>query len=151
MKILLLVFCIIPVVSAAQEQKKLSGRQEACQQEQAGTEGLENIKALSIFHEPVIIAGTVTERGTGLPARGVIVRWKGTSHSVVTGWDGSYRIVALPGSRKLVFSKPGWKVRTIRIRFRRIVDISLVRKQMPSLPGQPEEDLPPDSLTLSFN
>jgi hypothetical protein len=146
MKILLSVFFILTILNPAPERDFLPGRQERIVIDRTWNTG-----GLPLLQEQIFISGTVTERGTGFPARGVIVRWKGTSHSVVTGWEGSYRIEALPESRKLVFSKPGWKERSVRVRFRRRVDISLVRKKLPVLPGQPEEDLPPDSLLTAFN
>ena len=97
--------------------------------------------------ERAYITGLVTERGTGFPAGGVIVRWKGTSHSVITMGDGTYRIPVIPGAGKLVFSKPGWKDRTVRICRKGKVDIRLMKMKTPFAPAQPDEDLPPDSLS----
>ena len=96
-----------------------------------------------------VIHGHVSEKGTGLPVNDVIVRWQGTSHSVITGVDGNFQITVHPGSRNLVFSRPGWVERKIRVRGRDQLDIKMKRKKRTSVPPQPEEDLPPDTLGIA--
>ncbi|MFC2099199.1 carboxypeptidase-like regulatory domain-containing protein [Bacteroidota bacterium] len=94
------------------------------------------------------IEGYVIEKGSNSPLGGIIVRWKGTSHSVLTNAEGRYRIGIHSGNKQLVFSKPGWKDKTIRVGKSRNRDICLKKlKIVPSVP-QPEEDLPPDTLML---
>ena len=92
------------------------------------------------------ISGRVTEKASGLPVGQVHVRWKGTSVSVLTLADGSYRIPARAGSRRLVFSKPGWVERSVRVRRRSVIHVKLRKNKSIRAPAQPDEDLPPDSL-----
>ncbi len=94
------------------------------------------------------ITGRVTEKSTGVPVGDVIVRWPGTSHSTLTTADGRYVIVLQAGTRKLIFSKPGWVDKTIRVRGRRQLDLVLKRRKRIPAPLQPREDLPPDTLRI---
>lgn len=93
-----------------------------------------------------VIEGLVTEKGTGLPLDGVIVRCKGDSESVITMANGSFRINVQPGTSRLVFIKPGWIKKTVRVRRIRKKTITLRKDNRASAPGQPEEDLPSDTV-----
>ncbi len=89
------------------------------------------------------ITGRVYDKKSAAALGDVIVRWQGTSHSSVTGADGRYVIALQSEYRKLVFSKPGWVDKTIRVRKSGQRDILLKRKTRIPAPLQPEEDLPP--------
>ena len=98
------------------------------------------------FQQDPVITGRIEERGSGLPIQGVIVRWKGTAQSALSKADGSYRIDIQPGARKLVFSKPGWIEKTVRVSKGKILDIRMKRIRRDTVPAQPAEDLPADTL-----
>lgn len=103
---------------------------------------------ISFPGDTAFVEGRVVDKVTGLEIAGVIVRWKGTSHSVLTDPEGRYRISRHSGSKKLVFDKPGWDARTFRVRRNGNMDIHLKRLEKEPLPAQPAEDLPPDSLAF---
>ena len=100
------------------------------------------------YQESSLIGGLVVEKGTGLPVENVIVRWKGTSHAELTDADGSYRISGYAGSRKLVFSKPGWIDKKVRVRNRSNIDIRIKKIKWKPVPVQPDEDLPHDTILI---
>lgn len=97
------------------------------------------------------ISGRVTEKASGRPVGQVHVRWKGTSVSVLTLADGSYRIPFRAGFKRLVYSKPGWMDRSVRVRRRSDIHVKLRKNTSPRAPAQPDEDLPPDSLIRSYS
>ena len=103
--------------------------------------------SMTLPEESTFIEGLVADKGSDLVLAGVIVRWKGTSHSVLTDAEGRYRISRHEGIKKLVFSKPGWNDKTFRVRKSGTRDIFLKKPGRGFLPAQPEEDLPPDSLS----
>ena len=96
--------------------------------------------------ESAVISGRVKEKRTGLPVKDVIIRWQGTSHSTISDADGNYRISRRSGSQNLIFSRPGWAERKIRVCGRTELEIKMKRKKQTSVPPQPAEDLPADSL-----
>ena len=100
----------------------------------------------SLPGDGTFIEGRVFDKETDLAIAGVIVRWKGTSHSVLTDAEGRYRISPHTGINKLVFSKPGWNDKTFRARKKGSRDIHLKKLEKEPLPAQPAEDMPPDSL-----
>ena len=103
---------------------------------------------MSCRQDTFFFEGRVVEKGTELALGDVIVRWKGTSHGVLTDAEGRYRIALHTGSNKLVFSKPGWDDKTTRVRRNRSKDILLKKLEREPSPVQPAEDLPPDSLAI---
>ncbi len=94
-----------------------------------------------------VLEGRILDRGSGIPLGEVIVRWEGTAHSVLSKADGTYRISIHPGSRKLVFSKPGWRVRAVRVYRGGKRDVRMRKIKRNHVPAHAPEDLPPDSLS----
>jgi hypothetical protein len=96
--------------------------------------------------DTMLVEGLVIQKGTGLPVGGVIVRCKGDSKSVITLPDGKFRIRVKPGTSRLVFIRPGWISKTVRIRRIWKKAVTLRKDNRASAPQQPEEDLPPDTI-----
>ena len=96
--------------------------------------------------DTMLVEGLVIQKGTGLPVGGVIVRCKEDSESVITLSDGKFRIRVKPGTTRLVFTRPGWISKTVRVRRVCKRAITLRKDNRASAPQQPEEDLPPDTI-----
>ena len=103
---------------------------------------------MQVMADSIFIEGYITAKGTNNPLGGIIVRWEGTSHSVLSDAEGRYRIGMHSGNKRLVFSKPGWKDKIVRIGKNRNRDINLKKLEIAASVPQPAEDLPPDSLML---
>ncbi|SMC69532.1 TonB-dependent receptor [Pedobacter nyackensis] len=76
------------------------------------------------FAAPIPIIGKVTDE-KGLPIPGVSVRTKGTSNTVVTDSNGSYKILAADQNDILIFSYVGYTTFEIQVKDTRNIDVTL--------------------------
>lgn len=78
---------------------------------------------------PIIITGTVTEEGTGMPIPGANILQKGTGNGTMTNMDGEFSIQVSSSEAVLVVSFMGFKNQEILIGDRQEIDVVLEVEQ----------------------
>lgn len=81
----------------------------------------------------ITVTGVVTESGTGLPLQQVSVSVTATGETAVTDEKGAYQIRVPDLQSELIFNLPGYKIQSIYLNGRNLVNLALVPEKYRSL------------------